>query len=151
MRGRPSRRTKMRRCARLDQSPAARRPVLAAWPARAVRYPCPSRWRPSPRRPMPRFARALLHAALVLAALGRAAGAQAPAAVQPPEEWTRGATCYEIFVRSFQDSDGDGIGDLKGLISRLDYINDGNPRTMRDLGARCIWLMPVAESPSYHG
>ncbi len=65
--------------------------------------------------------------------------------------WTRGATCYEVFVRSFRDSDGDGIGDLRGLISKLDYINDGNPRTSRDLGARCIWLMPLAESPSYHG
>lgn len=66
-------------------------------------------------------------------------------------KWTRGATCYEVFVRSFKDSDGDGIGDLKGLVSKLDYINDGNARTTRDLGARCIWLMPVAESPSYHG
>ena len=65
--------------------------------------------------------------------------------------WTRGATCYEIFVRSFRDSDGDGIGDLNGLTEKLDYINDGNPRTQTDLGARCIWLMPVAESPSYHG
>jgi glycosidase len=59
--------------------------------------------------------------------------------------------CYEIFVRSFYDSDGDGIGDLNGITQRLDYINDGNPRTRRDLGANCIWLMPVAESPSYHG
>jgi alpha-amylase len=59
--------------------------------------------------------------------------------------------CYEVFVRSFYDSDGDGIGDLKGLIQRLDYINDGNPATDRDLGASCVWLMPVAASPSYHG
>ena len=66
-------------------------------------------------------------------------------------KWTQGATCYEVFVRSFKDSDGDGIGDIKGLVSKLDYINDGNPRTTRDLGARCIWLMPIAESPSYHG
>jgi glycosidase len=73
-----------------------------------------------------------------------------PLAAQAPA-WTRGATCYEIFVRSFQDSNGDGIGDLRGLISRLDYINDGNPHTHTDLGARCIWLMPVAQSPSYHG
>ena len=65
--------------------------------------------------------------------------------------WTRGATCYEIFIRSFRDSDGDGIGDLNGLTRSLDYINDGNPRSRTDLGARCIWLMPVAESPSYHG
>lgn len=65
--------------------------------------------------------------------------------------WTNGGTCYEVFVRSFYDSDGDGIGDLNGLIQKLDYINDGKRRSQTDLGARCIWLMPVAESPSYHG
>lgn len=65
--------------------------------------------------------------------------------------WKHGAVCYEIFVRSFYDSDGDGIGDLNGLIQKLDYINDGDPDSHRDLGARCIWLMPVAQSPSYHG
>ena len=47
--------------------------------------------------------------------------------------------------------DGDGIGDLKGLIQKLDYINDGVKGGHHSLGARCIWLMPVAESPSYHG
>jgi alpha-amylase len=73
------------------------------------------------------------------------------AAQQSPPAWTRGATCYEVFVRSFADSDGDGIGDLNGLTSRLDYINDGDPHSTHSLGARCIWLMPVAESPSYHG
>ena len=57
--------------------------------------------------------------------------------------WTRGAVCYEVFVRSFYDSNGDGIGDLNGLIEKLDYI--------AKLGASCIWLMPVAASPSYHG
>ncbi|HMC55543.1 MAG TPA: alpha-amylase family glycosyl hydrolase [Gemmatimonadaceae bacterium] len=65
--------------------------------------------------------------------------------------WKRGGVCYEIFVRSFYDSDGDGIGDLNGLTQKLDYINDGDASTHRDLGARCVWLMPVAESPSYHG
>lgn len=65
--------------------------------------------------------------------------------------WVSGATCYEIFVRSFSDSDGDGIGDLRGLTSRLDYLNDGDARTSDDLGVRCLWLMPVAESPGYHG
>jgi glycosidase len=74
-----------------------------------------------------------------------------PASAQRAPAWTRGAVCYEIFVRSFSDSDGDGIGDLNGLIRKLDYINDGNPASHTDLGATCIWLMPVAESPSYHG
>ena len=74
----------------------------------------------------------------------RAQGASGPS-------WTLGATCYEIFVRSFFDSDDDGIGDLKGLIAKLDYVNDGDPASQRDLGARCIWLMPVNPSPSYHG
>jgi glycosidase len=65
--------------------------------------------------------------------------------------WKRGAVCYEIFVRSFYDSDGDGVGDLNGLVQKIDYINDGDANSRRDLGARCIWLMPVAQSPSYHG
>jgi glycosidase len=66
-------------------------------------------------------------------------------------DWKQGGVCYEIFVRSFYDSDGDGVGDLRGLIEKLDYINDGDPDSQRDLGAQCIWLMPVAQSPSYHG
>jgi alpha-amylase len=79
-------------------------------------------------------------------------GSTTPAQAQwTPPLWTHGATCYEVFVRSFYDSNGDGIGDIPGLIAKLDYINDGNPQSRRSLGARCIWLMPVAESPSYHG
>lgn len=99
--------------------------------------------------------------ALALAAtLAACAGNQPPAISAGPDgphpativpAFTVGGTCYEVFVRSFNDSDGDGIGDLKGLISRLDYINDGNPASHSDLGASCIWLMPVAASPSYHG
>ena len=58
---------------------------------------------------------------------------------------------YEIFVRSFYDSDGDGIGDFKGLTEKLDYLNDGNPDTHDDLGIGGIWLMPINPSPSYHG
>jgi len=65
--------------------------------------------------------------------------------------WWNDRVFYEIFVRSFYDSDGDGIGDLQGLVSELDYLNDGDPTTDTDLGITGIWLMPVAESPSYHG
>ena len=65
--------------------------------------------------------------------------------------WWDGAVCYEIFVRSFYDSDGDGIGDINGIIAKLDYLNDGDPTTTTDLGINCIWLMPVAEAASYHG
>lgn len=50
---------------------------------------------------------------------------------------------YEVFVRSFADSDGDGIGDFNGLTSKLDYL--------KDLGVDGLWLMPINESPSYHG
>jgi glycosidase len=67
------------------------------------------------------------------------------------QPWWNDTVFYEIFVRSFSDSDGDGIGDLNGLIQKLDYLNDGDPATATDLGVTGIWLMPVAESPSYHG
>lgn len=77
----------------------------------------------------------------------------APRAVVPQwdHEWARGGTFYEVFVRSFCDSNGDGIGDLPGLISKLDYLNDGNPETDTDLGVDALWLMPIFASPSYHG
>ncbi len=59
-------------------------------------------------------------------------------------------TYYEVFVYSFYDGNGDGVGDLQGLIQKLDYINDGDPETSSDLGCNGIWLMPVMPSPSYH-
>lgn len=65
--------------------------------------------------------------------------------------WWNDRVFYEVFVRSFYDSDGDGIGDLRGLIEKLDYLNDGDPATTDDLGVTGLWLMPVAQSPSYHG
>ena len=61
----------------------------------------------------------------------------------PTREWARGAVFYEIFVRSFYDSNNDGIGDFPGLTSKLDYLST--------LGVDGVWLMPVFESPSYHG
>ncbi|MBK8903995.1 MAG: alpha-amylase [Anaerolineaceae bacterium] len=65
--------------------------------------------------------------------------------------WWNDLVFYEIFVRSFYDSDGDGIGDLTGVIEKLDYLNDGDPATTDDLGVTGIWLMPIMVSPSYHG
>lgn len=59
-------------------------------------------------------------------------------------------TWYEVFVYSFYDSNGDGIGDLQGLTDKLDYINDGDAKTMEDLGCNGIWLMPIMPSATYH-
>lgn len=59
-------------------------------------------------------------------------------------------TYYEVFLYSFFDSDGDGIGDINGLIEKLDYINDGDPNTDTDLGFNGIWLMPIMPSDTYH-
>jgi alpha-amylase len=60
-----------------------------------------------------------------------------------PRVWWRDAVFYEIFVRSFSDSDGDGIGDFNGITQKLDYL--------QSLGVTAIWLMPIHPSPSYHG
>ena len=72
------------------------------------------------------------------------------AALEPQVSEDFYRTTYEVFVYSFCDSDGDGTGDLQGLLSRLDYINDGDPATAEDLGCTALWLMPVFPSPTYH-
>ncbi|HET9906561.1 MAG TPA: alpha-amylase family glycosyl hydrolase, partial [Anaerolineales bacterium] len=54
-------------------------------------------------------------------------------------QWYKDAVFYEISVRAFKDSNGDGIGDLRGLTEKLDYV--------RDLGVDCIWIMPIYPSP----
>ncbi len=77
--------------------------------------------------------------------------AASPTPAQWNHEWARGAVFYEVFVRSFADSNGDGIGDLPGLVRKLDALNDGNPATTTDLGVDALWLMPVFAAPSYHG
>jgi alpha-glucosidase len=60
--------------------------------------------------------------------------------------WWRTAVFYEIYVRSFQDSNGDGVGDLAGITRRLDYLNDG---TSQSLGVDALWLTPINPSPLY--
>ncbi|MDO5326817.1 MAG: alpha-amylase family glycosyl hydrolase [Clostridia bacterium] len=57
---------------------------------------------------------------------------------------------YEIFVGSFSDSDGDGIGDLRGIINRIDYLNDGDPQSGASLGIEGLWLTPIFSSSTYH-
>ena len=61
-------------------------------------------------------------------------------------EWWRDAVFYEIYVRSFQDANGDGIGDLAGITQRLDYLNDGTPGS---LGVDALWLTPINPSPMF--
>ncbi len=59
------------------------------------------------------------------------------------EGWDEDSVGYEIFMASFADSDGDGMGDLKGITSKLDYL--------QDLGVDVLWLTPFQQSNSYHG
>ncbi|KMY45390.1 oligo-1,6-glucosidase [Bacillus sp. FJAT-27916] len=56
------------------------------------------------------------------------------------KRWWKEAVCYQIYPKSFMDSNGDGIGDLKGIISKLDYI--------KDLGIDVIWVCPIYQSPN---
>lgn len=60
--------------------------------------------------------------------------------------WWEHSVIYEIYVRSFQDSNGDGIGDLPGIIQRLDYLRND---TSDSLGIDAIWLTPIYPSPLY--
>jgi alpha-glucosidase len=83
--------------------------------------------------------------ALSLGAFASSAGAQsaapnaATAAASSEQDWWKNAVIYEIYPRSFQDTNGDGIGDLNGITEHLDYL--------KDLGVDAIWLTPVYPSP----
>ncbi len=61
-----------------------------------------------------------------------------------PGTWWREGVFYQIYPRSFQDSNGDGVGDLRGITRRLDHLNDGTPSS---LGIDAIWLSPFYRSP----
>lgn len=73
-----------------------------------------------------------------------------PLRVEAPA-WARDAVAYELCVASFYDSNGDGVGDLPGLIQRLDYLNDGNPATTDDLGVDVLCLLPIFTASSQAG
>lgn len=68
----------------------------------------------------------------------------------PVATQTNNRAFYHIFVGSFSDSNGDGIGDLRGIIERFDYLNDGDDTSGKSLGVEGIWLSPIHPSPSYH-
>jgi len=91
------------------------------------------------------YLRTLVRTAAVIAAFSLVSmpcfAKEAPAA-QPAAAQASGVY-YEIFVRSFYDTNGDGVGDINGVTAKLDYI--------KSLGVSGIWLMPINPSPSYHG
>jgi glycosidase len=76
-------------------------------------------------------------------ALAIACGKSGAAITPNTQGWWRDKVVYEVFVRSFADSNGDGIGDLPGVTAHLGDL--------RDLGVDAIWLTPIFPSPSYHG
>ena len=59
----------------------------------------------------------------------------------PGRVWWKEAIIYQLYPRSFKDSDGDGVGDLKGIISKMDYL--------KSLGIDAVWLNPIYQSPNF--
>ena len=82
---------------------------------------------------------ALLLGAAALSAAGQSAPAKTTTQAASASNWWKNAVIYEIYPRSFQDSNGDGIGDLNGIAARLDYL--------KDLDVDAIWLTPCYPSP----
>ena len=68
---------------------------------------------------------------------------------KPQEAWWRNSVIYQIFPRTFADANGDGSGDLQGIIQRLDYLNDGNLESETSIHIDAIWLSPINKSPMY--
>jgi alpha-glucosidase len=86
-----------------------------------------------------RFGLALFLGALTLTAAAQTLSVQSASHPASERDWWKNAVIYEIYPRSFQDSNGDGIGDLNGITQRLDYL--------RKLGVDAIWLTPCYPSP----
>src|ERR1700754_742167 len=82
-----------------------------------------------------------LRSALLISlfALVATASFRAQNAPVSPDPWWKHAVIYEVYPRSFQDSNGDGIGDINGITSRLDYL--------KNLGVGAIWITPMYPSP----
>src|SRR6195256_1441912 len=81
----------------------------------------------------------LLFAVLLVIPLGATAQTKAAAVDAEGHQWWQHAVFYEIYPRSFADSNNDGVGDLKGIASKLDYL--------KDLGVDAIWISPCFPSP----
>lgn len=78
----------------------------------------------------------------IMAGLALTAACSTPQETEVKNYWPEAGVTYEIFVQSFNDSNGDGIGDFNGVTEKLDYV--------KELGADAIWFMPIMPSPTYH-
>lgn len=99
---------------------------------------------------MKKFWRKGLSVVLVFCFLLGVSGCNTAPKVQKDETDDNYRVFYQIFVGSFSDSNGDGIGDIRGIINRMDYLNDGNVLSEDSLGVQGLWLSPIFSSPSYH-
>ncbi len=80
---------------------------------------------------------------LIITSFISGCGKRSNPSIAEEKPWWQNAIFYEIFVRSYYDSDGDGVGDFNGITEKLDYL--------ANLGIEAMWLMPINPSPSYHG
>ncbi len=93
---------------------------------------------------------ALCMLAAVLAACGEDKKDGSDSGIKAEASTDKYRNYYQVWIGSFCDSNDDHIGDFPGLISKLDYINDGDPNSGDDLGADGIWLSPMMPSSTYH-
>jgi oligo-1,6-glucosidase len=84
--------------------------------------------------------RVVTYLSLVLIVLSIGRSKSSAQTTENPKKWWKEAIVYQIYPRSFKDSDGDGIGDLQGIISKLDYV--------KSLGINVVWLNPIYSSPN---